>query len=455
MIPPTVRYLFFIGLISVVSIKPANAAPSDPFDLASTDQDSNGLPLNPVWTWQQSHPAQLVDPAICGGRPWLAPCTTQVTWVDNSWKCAANGLLGGHANWMPATYSGTIVWNSHSAPGTDDDYNIDMYRDDLAGLTVNSERSKVLGEAPVLHMEFDSDETIDHFHTEWWNDFHNAVDKSDDAAHQKIDNKYAIAIGLVGLDYAHSGGTELHPLFALAIHSQDDAADDRWAIFVRNWGDEGYCSSGGEHLNAQQISFFVPRPNAIDVQVLPGSSFLFGPDSMSSAEKSQVSGPSVALLRDQGAIVTFTIPGPKSGARINGELRLQWKTGIPASALGSVVGRPAINPAISEIASKWIGASSAAKATVVQPTAVEPEALAAQQISQLTAKQRAAYQSLLPSRPQPIPDSGPLTPRRVTDLTEAPKQAVRPTVSQVPDTAREALEKSKVTALQQARQTPK
>lgn len=242
---------------------PMTARQTSPFDLVSTSSDPNGLLLNPFWSVQVSNPGTLADPAACGGRPWVAPCTSQQTWIDNSWKCSASGLLGGHANWMAATYSGHVFWNSHSAPGADDDYNIDLHRDDHAGLTAGAERSSSLGDAPVLHMEFDSDETIDHFHTSWWKAFHQAVDNSKAAAQSKIDGKFAIAIGLLGLDYAHGGGTELHPIYALAIRDQDSLTEDRWAIFARNWGNEFYCSSGSEHWNTERVSFLLANRKCV------------------------------------------------------------------------------------------------------------------------------------------------------------------------------------------------
>ena len=137
-----------------------------------------------------------------------------------------------------------------------------------------------------MAIEFDSDETIDHFHTPWWKAFHQAVDLNTSASdfisrveadpsvledpaelarwqdqqtlQQQLNQvyamigdsrpggkgKFAIVTGLLGLDTEHAGAqAELHPAYAVAIRVNDDPSDETWAIFVRNWGNEGYCSS--------------------------------------------------------------------------------------------------------------------------------------------------------------------------------------------------------------------
>ena len=57
----------------------------------------------------------------------------------------------------------------------------------------------------------------------WWDDFHhNYVDNNDEAAHGHIDGKFAIIVGLLGLDSQHGVHSELHPVYAMFVHVQDE-----------------------------------------------------------------------------------------------------------------------------------------------------------------------------------------------------------------------------------------
>jgi len=241
-----------------------------PFDLVWDAVDDNGIPKNPEWGWQVAHPGPAPDPdTICRGEPLTSPpCTTQAPSIDvptgwNAFWCnnfveVPPARIHGHVNWMPATYEGKIYWDSHSSPGADDDYNLMLQTEGLPGQTqANNGRLKI---------EFDSDETIDHFHTPIWEALHAAVDESDDLAHAAIDGKFAIVTGLLGLDSEHNSHSELHPAYAVAIRANDDPSDETWAIFVRNWGNEGYCS---------QDQHYVSFPNnqcTIRLPWLPGAS---------------------------------------------------------------------------------------------------------------------------------------------------------------------------------------
>ena len=300
------------------------------FDLVPMATDANAFPLNPKWGWQVDHPGSFPDAdKQCFSLPGVfsnSNCTTQSPSIDDpsGWNAAwcaegAQHSIHGHVNWMPATWQGPVYWDGHSAPGTDDDYNINVVPPAGEGLTVSSEGH--------IHAEFDSDETIDHFRTPWWNSFHAAVDRDDASARAIIDGKFAIVVGLTGLDCEHGCATELHPVYALAIHVNDNPLDDTWTIFVRNWGNEGYCSQDQHPLDTNRIAFFIPRAAATAVQVNTASTFL--------TNSTEAAGPFVALVSGQGATVEFRLPDPEKQARINGELHLQWTT-----APGAVVALP-------------------------------------------------------------------------------------------------------------------
>jgi hypothetical protein len=298
---------------NIITTPPPVAKPQ-PFDVISADFDENGIPLNPRWGSQVPAPGVLPSPGMCG-QEWLPPCTNQAPGIDKYWLCSDSGSLGGHANWTPATYEGTALWNSHSTPGTDDDYNIDLVPNTGGGLTEDN--------PVVLHTEFDSDETIDHFTTSWWKGFHDAVDASDAAARSVIDGRSAVIMGLLGLDCAHACGSELHPVWVLALRVSDSSNDEAWAFMVRNWGNEGFCGDQEHYLDVSTIRVRLPwRPGASAVS-LKSAEFL--------TNSTEVTGPSLEPAPNQGVSVVFTLPAPESHARVNGILHLTW-TGTTVAA---------------------------------------------------------------------------------------------------------------------------
>jgi hypothetical protein len=134
-----------------------------PYDLVTRGFDDNGIPLNPMLGSQTWSPPEFPDPSLCGGNDrWKPPCTNQITRIDNNKGKCPTGALGGHANWMLTTYEGRVFWFDHSYYLLDDDYSLTFYRDELDGMT--------------LHSEFNSDQTINYFHTWYWDALHQAVD---------------------------------------------------------------------------------------------------------------------------------------------------------------------------------------------------------------------------------------------------------------------------------------
>jgi hypothetical protein len=311
-------------------VKPPTGDPHAPLDLVWDQVDDNWIPKNPRWYWQVAHqgkPDSIPDADKLGhdfrateagvdrGNP---PFTTQAISTDtasgwNSIWCAVGGhgdKLRGHLNWMAATYEGTIYWESHSSPGADDDYNFRLVPPNQEGLVTANHGS--------LGLEFDSDETIDHFHTPWWSKFHQAVDDDNRKAKALVDGKFAIVTGLLGLDCEHSSATELHPVYAMAIRVAEDPADETWAMFVRNLGNEGYCSQDLHALDLldHSYTFRLPwRPGATSVRVKQ-QTFL--------TNNKEVTGPDVTWEVNREVSVRFHLPDPEAGARVNGELHLEW-----------------------------------------------------------------------------------------------------------------------------------
>ncbi len=330
-VPPTTTLAPFD--LSVNSITPNNRA-----------VDDNGILLNPMWGRQITN-RELPDRSQCGGNaPYSSLCTTQPTTEDNGTLCSIHGN-DGHHNWAAATYEGTVYWNDKSCDVCDDDYNFRLVRNDDAGMTTEN---KVKQDAmrKSMKLEFSSDETIDHFHTPWWDAFHRAVDKDDfSSANGMITGAngtagaFAIVTGLLSLDCPHSCASELHPVWAMAIRVKSDPSDETWAIFVRRFGDEGFCSDEQHYLDDLQndtYSFRLPwRIDATSVSVSQSSTFL--------CKLGQATGPIVVAAPKQGLLVSFILPNSQSGEMVDGELHLRWtgagNNGLfqpPGSAVESV-----------------------------------------------------------------------------------------------------------------------
>jgi hypothetical protein len=364
-------------------------AAQPPMNLVQSSFDNNFIGLNPQWAWRLTNPDPPDTNQLCAGFPFsnntvsfgTPPCTTQAPSVDtpsgfNGGICAIggdSGRLNGHLNLGVATYTGQAIWDGHSAPGTDDDYNINLITPDKAGAVTGADR---------LHTEFDSDETIDHFDSPWWNALH-AVADNDPAAGVLVNNQDAIVTGLLGLDCEHGCSAELHPVWAMAIRVKNVAADETWAMFVRNWGDEGYCSQYQHYLDLEggRFTFRLPwRPGATGVTMTGDSQFR--------ASSGSIAGPDVTFVNNQAALVTFTLPAPESNGMVHGELHLNWSGGS-AAATGA-------------------GALSVAPAAPAQAE-VNPESMVAAMIAALNPGQRALLNASLPARaakPDPLAAPG-------------------------------------------------
>jgi hypothetical protein len=309
------------------------------WDLVSSVTDDNKILKNPEWSFQKFNETPM-NLQFCL-RNGVFECSTQNVTIDL--PTGVDGLacnvpdnpvgIDGHVNWFDATYEGTVTWNENS---TDHDFNLDMGSFSPMG---------------PLHMEFKSDESIDHFATPWWKMFHDNVTgefgptdppKYSPPCQYPDDKKkcqgFTIVTGLFGLDCEHDCHVEIHPIHAIAMRINDDPSDETWAIFVRNWGTEGFCSSQNHAIDLENGVFTFRLPwNTVPLgRVSVGNATTF------QGKVSNVIGPIVVpepprppLRHDAGGLlVSFVLPAPDVGEIINGELHLVWSGPVSTSSPG-------------------------------------------------------------------------------------------------------------------------
>jgi hypothetical protein len=411
-----------------------------PFDLEwPTGVDVNGIPMNPQWH-AEANVATHPDPAkLCNSFPFsnnvvsfgVPPCTTQAPGIDNpsgvnSYLCesfgATPGKLDGHVNWMAATYTGHITWSGHKdwTQIGDDDYNIDLQPSNGKGLTAPS--------PDHMELEFDSDETIDHFSTAWWQQFHQAVDNnsgnSGGAPGAMVDGHSAIITGLMNLDAEHDAHSELHPVWAIAIRlnkdSEFNANDDAWAFFARNWGNEGFCSQNQHYIDLDSLSFSLPGPTNSSVSLI-SSDFKANRGDVASSFTAE---PGTALM-------SFQLGQPENGGMIEGTIHLKWTGGLTSAAPTLFTSR--------------FGPVRALAAEIVKNRS--PEERGAALLAQVPAAKRPALDAAL-RKPAPQKLTVTVTPKLLpTPQALLTARLGRPTVRSAPDPNKAAKDKKRAQAL--------
>jgi hypothetical protein len=326
------------------------AAGRAPLDLMSGELDPNGALLNPRFFWETSHDDHPNTSVLCDGFPYRSPrdesqgvrlgnppCTTDMSGTDvaagfNGVLCRASGApdkLHGHVNWIPATVTGRIVWNGHSdwIHKGDDDYGFRLFP--AHGGMLTSAQS-------AIDVEFDSDETIEHFDSAWWRTFKDAVDRDGGTAIENagassmVDDHEAVVTGLASLDAQHEATSQLHPVYAMALHISGNAADDRWAFFARNWGNQGFCSRDQHYWDVSPLSVFIPGPDGAT-----GFQFL-GED----VKANKTFGIRAAFLNG-GVLLSFDLGSPESRAIVDGSVRIRWTMPPAPRAVAVEMGRSA------------------------------------------------------------------------------------------------------------------
>jgi len=296
---------------------PATIGPSalKAFDLIASRVDENGFPLNPKWGSQ-------ITAGVPPDPTWEncpQNCTGQFVDLDERTLDIGGGqYICGHRNWAAVTYEGCVTWSDASTAALDDrDYNMDLVRSDQAGYTTVR---------PRIHCEFESRETTNHFHTPWWRQFIDAVEAGaltspPNWTYPKamVDGAFAVVTGLMGLDDAHDYWSELHPVWALVMNVSPNVLDDTWVLFVRNAGDEGWCSTNQHFVEfpGNRHTVLIPwRQGATDVHV---TKTVFAPYHNSHPA------PMLQIVPQRGVLLTCALDPPREDGSIwEGEIHLQW-----------------------------------------------------------------------------------------------------------------------------------
>ena len=292
--------------------------------------DDNALARNPVWS-QMKQTGQ--PPDACA----FCPCQDEnpVAWssaancTDASLTTNSSGEGFGHWNWLPVEYEGIVTWGGHSNSWyDDDDYYMEVKRDD---------RSLETATRDGMHIEFDSEETVDYWDdtNTWWDDFHHHfVDDNDQAASGRINGKFAIVVGLLGLDNRHGVHSELNPVYAMFVHVQDDSTNDRWAFFVKNWGNEGYFGDNEEYLApiaGNKLRIRISHPGATGFS-LSDNVFAYGDDEAERNQESWTAQP----VSGGGMLLTFSLRDPSKQVGFVGDLTIAWRGGAtPQATIGA------------------------------------------------------------------------------------------------------------------------
>ena len=312
------------------------------------EDDPNGAALNPDWA---EHVRNGIFPLgdknnACFENPALAQCTSQPTLVDEA-RVPKLGVcffgcvdcIHGHVNWRPATFTGKIGWLNFA---DDWDFNFQLLREDQAGIAANNEEVITGNQsAHIMELEFDSDETVANFTTDWWSSlYRKARDLNFDAIEHQFNPScptawpQGVVYGDFGLDCEHGCRSEIHPVYAVALEADPSADQNTWAIFARNWGDEGFCSHLNHTLDSDSIRILLPRNTTGTPEVLTTAG------TTEFASSGSIPFPDVNYLTGKGLLLTFHLGPAKDRGVAEMLLKIKWTNDTAAVPACSSLQRP-------------------------------------------------------------------------------------------------------------------
>jgi hypothetical protein len=302
---------------------------SKPFDLvwAPSETDYNGLPVNPWWAYQFSNPNALPDfekicgPAIVGYSPVLPAfyggiavdaallaqdCTSQPTKLDIDESLFrgvdgfCSGVIDGHLTWINtvATYTGWIHWESWSggwsvANWVDGDYTLLLTPTPVWPLAGENAPGFTHSNQSGIGLEFNDAESINNAGGPFWQQLVACANNLNNIPTNIITQipvtllqaganappcdpslmlggghgLPGVVTGVIGIDGVHDGGyTESHPVFALALDTQEAVVDNNsglqqtWAMFLRTHGNGGGCSEAYYTWQRPNNTYYILLP---------------------------------------------------------------------------------------------------------------------------------------------------------------------------------------------------
>ncbi len=318
---------------------PAGKAPFDLVWRSTQDVDANGFPVNPIWAYQEKNSNQSPNfNNVCGPGGFYPPnsaCTTQPTeWNPQdatfsfAGECSGDPFPG-HLNWNTVTDIGYIEWEGASGSWPNDN-DINMRLDPYIPVTESLDSGQA-----SLGLEFDSTETINNFGDPFWQPGQIGSSTNGD---------FAVASGVLGVDGVHHGGwTEIHPVLALAILTNEQITSKTkttekvqwtWQYFIRNSGNEGGCGSQEFTWNGSRGSWYLTLPIAGIGIFLPGTLVSAAAHSTWWSSGSNVGPPNI-----RGGITQLTF-GPNCPTSICGTDGNRGKPMIQLQVISVGVGLP-------------------------------------------------------------------------------------------------------------------
>lgn len=305
-----------------------------PMNLFARDSDVNALPLNPKWGWQllrdQANPDYFLNPGSylqsASSLPLPESVVTDDLDTDNAFLCKARHgpkyFDLGHLNWVGSavTFESAQIFHFTGVATWDNDYDFYMKTPMGAAGTVFNDHA--------IELEFASGELP--FDQGWWKLFATSLLGNVSQVANLVRDRQAIVTGLFGLDCAHECHPEVHPVYALAIDlgrigSSAPINSDTWALMVRNWGNEGWCSNADWQWPVEQYTIRIPWKQGT-------TSVSIASTDLWTQKNAPVSTGSYVADQD-GVYITFNLPTPDRHPLAFGTVSLQWSGAVTLTPL--------------------------------------------------------------------------------------------------------------------------